>query len=251
MFKKLIFFISIFSIIFIQPIHANWFSRALDVVDSVADKTPILNKVTNRSLGSTKIGEGLKEALLVGITNAVDSASQNGGFLNNENIRIAMPDNLQMAEQVLRGIGFSQQMDQAVVNMNRAAEAAAPYARDIFLDALFEMNINDAKSLLQGGNTAATDYFRRVTEDQLRSEFAPIIDQYVGQYNLQNQFSSILKQYDRIPLVQKMSGYLNPTDYVTDQSIEGLFTLLAQEETKIRNNPEARVTDLLQQVFSK
>lgn len=190
---------------------------------------------------------GLKEALRIGSENAVRSTSTLNGFLGNALIRIAMPQELEDTAKALRTIGFGSQVDEVEVGMNRAAEQAAGEATDVFLDAITRMTIQDAYGILNGGETAATDYFRRTTSDTLRARFSPIVETKMNEVGLVRLYDDVVRTASMFPLVPVPQ--VDMRSYVTDRSLDGLFTVLGQEEQKIRTDPSARVTELLQTVF--
>jgi hypothetical protein len=200
-------------------------------------------------LDESTVAAGLKEALQVGSERAVSATSQTNGFLSNDLIRIAMPDELSMMAKTLRSIGFGGQVDAFEVGMNRAAERASAEAKPVLVDAVSQMTLTDAMGILQGGDTAATDYFRGKTSDTLRAKFTPIIKEKMGQVGLYNQYNQLMSSYTALPLVSKPTFDLDT--YVADQGLDGLFTVLAQEEQSIRSNPAARTTELLKKVFAK
>jgi Protein of unknown function (DUF4197) len=200
-------------------------------------------------LDESTVAAGLKEALQVGSERAVAATSQDNGFLSNKLIRITMPDELSMMATTLRSIGFGGQVDAFEVGMNRAAERASAEAEPVLIDAVSQMSLTDAMGILQGGDTAATDYFRGKTSDTLRAKFTPIIKEKMGQVGLYNQYNQLMSSYTSLPLVNKPSFDLDT--YVADQGLDGLFTVLAQEEQSIRSNPAARTTELLKKVFTK
>jgi len=209
-----------------------------DLLQGVGGKGP---------LDEQTIVAGLRDALRVGTENTVRQTSQTDGFLGNELIRIPLPESLQSVGSALRKVGFGSQVDELEVAMNRGAETAAGEAGEVFLSAIREMTIGDARSILEGGDTAATDYFRGATQDELRTRFEPIVEaglQEVGAVQLHDQ---IMGRYRAIPFAPDPGFQLR--DYVTDEALDGLFTVLAQEEQKIRTDPAARVNALLQQVF--
>ena len=201
------------------------------------------------TLGEDKIISGLKEALSVGTENTVNLTGHTNGFLNNEAIKILLPEKLQSMDKALRFAGFGPQVDEFVVSMNRAAEQAAPLAKPIFKDALTNMSFDDAKKILHGGNTAATDYFQQKTRDQLATAFKPEVEKTMNQVGVTAQYKELVGQYTTLPFVKIPSFDLD--NYVVGKSLDGLFYTLAEEEKKIRTNPAARVTDLLKEVFSK
>ncbi|MDY0270098.1 DUF4197 domain-containing protein [Trichloromonas sp.] len=200
-------------------------------------------------LDESTVAAGLKEALRVGSERAVASTSTTDGFLGNQLIRIAMPDELATAAKALRAVGFGGQVDAFEVGMNRAAEKASAEAKPVLVDAVSQMTLTDAMGILRGGDTAATDYFRGKTSDTLRARFMPIIKEKMGQVGLYQQYNQLMSSYTALPLAQKPSFDLD--GYVADQGLNGLFTTLAQEEKNIRANPAARTTDLLKTVFGQ
>ena len=202
-----------------------------------------------KTLGDDKIISGLKEALTVGTENTVNLTGNPDGFLKNEAIKIVLPEKLQSMDKALRFAGFGPQVDEFVVSMNRAAEQAAPLAKPIFQDAVTNMSFDDAKKILNGGDTAATDYFKGKTWDQLATAFKPEVEKTMNQVGVTAQYKQLVGQYTTMPFVKGPAFDLD--DYVVGKSLDGLFYTLAQEEQKIRTNPAARVTDLLKEVFGK
>ncbi len=207
-----------------------------------------VNKQT--TLGSTKIGQGIKEALRVGIDNTVKLAGKQDGYFANQAIKILMPEKLRPVEGMLRKIGMGSKMDEFILSMNRAAESAAPYARDIFIDAITNMSIEDAQGLMQGGDTAATAYFQRKTSAQLAQVYKPIVTKTMSQYGVSNQYQAIMGKYQSIPFASKFPAP-SIEDYTVQKSLDGLFKTLGEQEKQIRLNPTARTTDLLKQVFGQ
>jgi hypothetical protein len=199
-------------------------------------------------LGDAKIGQGLKEALRVGTENAVNLTGKVDGYLANQAIKILLPDKLKSLEQGLRLIGQGNRVDELVVGMNRAAEKAAPFARNIFLDAIGEMSIDDARKILSGPDTAATDYFKGKTSRKLPTAFQPVIERTMNEVGVARQYNDLLAQAQSIPFFKAENYDLN--HYVVGKALDGLFHVVGDEERKIRQNPAARTTDLLKEVFS-
>lgn len=204
--------------------------------------------VTNLSLSDTKIGEGLKEALKVGIDNAIKLTGKTDGFFANDLIKILMPQKLQMIDKPLRTMGFGKQIDEFILSMNRAAEKAAPSARDIFIDAIMGVTIKDVQGLYSGGPTAATDFLKGKTFNKLKGQFAPIVTKALKDYDVTKKYQDIVGRYQQIPFAQKFPAP-SIEDYVVTRSLDGLFVVLAQEEAKIRKDPAARTTQLLKDIF--
>ena len=193
---------------------------------------------------------GLKEALDVGSRRAVEGISQENGYFGNPDIKIPMPDQLEQASILLRKFGLSSQVDAFELSMNRAAEQAAPQATEILVNAIKDMSIDDARDILEGPDNAATEYFKGKTTDQLTDLFQPSVKQSMDQVGVTKYYGDLTKKAETVPMVGDMADNYNLEDYVTQQALSGLFTMLAAEEKKIRENPAARTTDLLKQVFS-
>ncbi|MBN3040805.1 MAG: DUF4197 domain-containing protein [Candidatus Omnitrophica bacterium] len=199
-------------------------------------------------LSDSKIASGLKEALKVGIDNAVKLTGKTDGYFANEAIKILIPEKLKFLEQGLRALGFIEELDEFVLSMNRAAEKAAPYAKDIFIDAIFDMSFDDARKILEGSDTAATDYFKKKTEDKLLTAFRPVVERAMKDYKVTSSFQELIGQYKSLPFASSLPS-IDIEEYVIDKGLEGLFYILGEQEKKIRNEPAARVTQLLQEVF--
>jgi hypothetical protein len=191
---------------------------------------------------------GLKEALRIGTDRTVLSTSQLDGYLANELIKIAIPEQLESLTSTLRDIGLGSQVEELEVGMNRAAEQAASEAREVFGNAITQMTIADAYSILNGGDTAATDFFREQTWYALQNRYRPIVQQKMDEIGLSRLYGQAVDMYNSLPMVDK-PVVLDLDDYVTNEALTGLFTVLAQEEAKIRQDPVARTTELLRRVF--
>jgi hypothetical protein len=204
---------------------------------------------TRHPIGELRIGAALKEALQVGTANAVKLTGRTDGYFRNEAIKILLPEQLRTLASGLRTIGLGPQVDQLVLGMNRAAERAAPQAKAIFWDAIGAMTIDDARSILNGGDTAATDYFRAKTSDPLTAAFRPIVEQAMGEVGVTRQYRELFARGQAIPFL-KLEAY-DLDRYVVGKALDGLFHVVADEERTIRTNPSARVTELLREVFGR
>jgi hypothetical protein len=198
-------------------------------------------------LNDAKIGSGLKEALSVGTQKAVRLVDQPGGYLNNEAIKILLPQNLRPVERVLRGMGQGPRIDEFVASMNHAAESAAPEAETIFADAVTEMTIDDARKLLNGGDTSITEYFKSKTSAHLATAFRPHVEAAMSKNGVTQQYQALVGQVPWTPFGSGSSLDIN--GYVVNKALDGLFYMLGQQEKEIRTNPVARSTALLKQVF--
>jgi len=218
-------------------------SKAVPEDDTLAAPTP----TGAESEGPSRTVLGLKEALIVGIKAAVNQAGVEGGFYQNPDIRILLPEKLQAADAVVRQLGGEELSQALVLKMNRAAEKAAPEARAIFVDAVKSVTITDAREILTGSDTAATRYLEETTSESLKNAFYPIVKSTMEEIGTVKAYNDYLGEFKSNPLMQMVN--LDLSQYVTAESIDGLFLLVAEEERKIRENPAARVTDLLKSVF--
>jgi hypothetical protein len=199
-------------------------------------------------LSDAKIGSGLKEALRVGTETAVSLTGKTDGYFANQAIKILMPSQLETADKGLRMVGYGPQLDEFVLSMNRAAEAAAPGAKKIFGDAIGAMSIEDARKIWSGGDNAATQYFKSKTSDQLTAAFKPVVDKALNQVGVTRQYKELLGRAQSIPFMKTDS--LDIDRYVLGKSLDGLFLVLGEQEKQIRTNPAARTTELLKEVFA-
>jgi hypothetical protein len=195
------------------------------------------------------VASGLKEALSVGTENAVKNVSQTDGYFGNKMIRILMPDKIRKVADVLGKVGYQKEVDEFVLSMNRAAEKAAPKAASYFGGAIREMSFEDARGILKGGDTAATEFFRNKTHDRIYEAFKPIVSASMNEVGVTRSYKNMMARYESLPFMEKQS--LDLDHYVTNASLDGLFYMVGQEEKKIRTDPAARVTDLLKTVFGK
>ena len=193
---------------------------------------------------------GLKEALSVGTDRAVKSVSKTDGYFKDQAIKILMPEKIQKAADVLKMAGYSKEVDDFVLSMNRAAEKAAPEATAIFVDAIKQMSFDDAGKILKGGNTAATDYFKAKTSGRLFETFKPIVSTSMNEVGVTRSYKAMTEKYSSAAPFMKMES-LDLDRYVTDKALEGLFFKLGQEEKAIRTDPAARTTELLRKVFAQ
>jgi hypothetical protein len=223
------------------------FILALMAVGSV--EAGILDKLGLKKRGPSDetVAKGLKEALAVGTGNTVARTGIIDGYFKNEAIRILMPEKLRSMDKGLRAVGLGPKLDEFVLSMNRAAERAAPAAKDIFKGAIKEMTFTDARKILNGGDTAATEYFRAKTSATLAQSFRPLVSEALGEVGTTRQYKSLIAKASSIPFMGAPS--LDLDVYVTGKALDGLFVVLGDEERKIRKDPAARVTQILKDVF--
>lgn len=206
-------------------------------------------QATGAGLDESTIVAGLKDALSVGTKNAVSLVSQLNGYFGNQAIKILLPDNIQKAAELAGKVGYQKQVDEFILSMNRAAEQAAPKAASYFSDAIKGMSVEDARKILSGGNTAATEYFKSKTFSKLYDEFKPSVTDSMNQVGVTHAYNAMMDKVPSVPFAKPESVDLN--HYVTTKSLDGLFYMVGQEEQKIRTNPAAQTTDLLKKVFGK
>ncbi len=211
----------------------------------------IWQRVTSRrtSLTDDKITAGLKEALNVSTKNAVAKTGKPDGFLKNAAIKIVLPERFRKAGNTMRLLGMGPQLDELEVGMNRAAEQATPLAKSIFLNAVLSMSFDDARKILTGSDTAATEYFRTHSSVELATAFKPIVHQSLQNVGVVRQYTAVMQN----PLAARALRAQNfdLDDYVVGKALDGLFYMVGEEEKKIRTNPIARTTDLLKTVFGR
>jgi len=230
-----------------------WGAGLLDAVKGVANSAGVSTSgKPNAATGdpnSAQTANGLKEALTIGVEKAVELTGKTDGYFKNDAIKIVLPEQLDKVDQVLRQMGGDQLSDMLIEKMNRAAEAAAPQAKSIFVDAIADLQFQDVTKLMGGKDDAATEYLKNKTGPQLKSAFLPQIKESMESVGAIKVYNEYVGAYSENPLAKMLGVKLDINDYVTDQAVEGLFTMVAEQETKIRENPAARTTELLQAVF--
>ena len=206
------------------------------------------NNKAGSGLSNTDIASGLKEALKIGAQNASNKLSMTDGFFKNAALKILLPKEAQQVEKTLRSIGMGSVVDKAILSMNRAAEDAAKQAAPIFINAITSMSITDGINILRGGSNAATTYLKGKTTSALTTAFQPVIQKSLNKVGAPDIWKTVFGTYNKLPIAQNK---VNPdlTGYVTERALSGIFTSIGEEEAKIRNNPAAQVTGLLQKVF--
>jgi len=209
----------------------------------------MLSSGTKGGPDNATIVSGLKEALSVATGDAVTAVGRTDGYFSNQAIKILMPEKIRTVAEVAGKLGFQKEVDDFVLSMNRAAEHAAPKAKELFVDAIKQMSFEDAKKILNGGDTAATDYFKAKTSDKLYAAFKPDVSASMNEVGVTRSYKAMMEKYQAVPFMKAES--LDLDHYVTQKSLDGLFIMVGQEEKKIRTDPAAQVTDLLKQVFGK
>jgi len=199
------------------------------------------------SITSREATAALKAALEKGSTAAVASLGRSDGFFGDPRVKIALPESMQRTEKLVRRFGMGRYADELILGMNRAAEAAVPEAKQLFVDSVRKMTLQDAKGILKGGETAGTEYFRRTTEGQLRKRFLPIVQRSTEKVGLVQQYDDYAERVAALGLVKKEDANLE--EYVTQKALDGLFFMVAEEEKAIRKDPVAAGTAIIRKVF--
>ena len=253
--QKIVFSIAILTLA--TSINAGWFDDTFGDSDKTQKKIEAIKETVKngntatdikKALSNEDIVAGLKEALNKGASYAVDNLGKMDGFLKNGDVKIPMPKKLKKVESLLRKAGKDKYADKFVVTMNRAAESAVPLTLGIIKQGVAGMSMKDAKNILQGPDDAATQYLKKSGSDKLRAQILPIVKDATSK-------AGVTRTYKRMVGKLGFAGkYLNLEDYdvdkyVTEKTMDGLFTMIAQEEKKIRDNPGERTTDILKSVF--
>jgi hypothetical protein len=229
----------------------DWVKEADSYIKSTTGKDS--RTVLTSTLSDSQIAEGLKEALDSGVKKAIDTLGKENGFLSDKAVKILMPEQLQKVEQMLRSFGQEKMADEFVISMNRAAEQAVPEVGNVFYDAIKKMSLTDAQGILSGGDTAATDYFKKNTSDQLVQLIKPYVNNAMDTNQVTQSYKMMVSQVKRYDNFGLMDAYLGSAsdidDYVTSKTMDGLFNKIAVQEKLIRDNPAARSTELLKEVF--
>src|SRR5215510_3206861 len=190
---------------------------------------------------------GLKGALESGSSVAVELLGKTDGFFGNSAVKIPLPDSLKRYEKLMRNVGMGKYADELVLTMNRAAEAAVPEAKKLLVDSVKKMSVQDAKGILTGGDTAATEYFKRTTEGDLTQRFLPIVKKATEKVGLAQQYNSLAHQGAAIGLVKEDQATIE--NYVTKKALDGLYLVIGEQEKAFRQNPMGASSDLVKKVF--
>jgi arginine utilization protein RocB len=250
MLKPIAIALSISGISALLPLSAH----ALDLKSAVNVET-LKTAITQGSSSSKDLDQntlvnGLKESLAVGAQRAIETVSQSGGYLNDSKIHIPIPGDLQKLADVMNQVSLGSKVRKFEKSMNTAAEVAAPKAATILTEAITSMTFADAKAIYSGGEHAATDYLKKVSESKIKDAFTPAIDDALVQVDATKHYKVFASEASSIPLVRGNVD-LDLTNYVTQKAIDGLFVKLAEQEAAIRQNPVAQTTELLQTLWGK
>lgn len=216
---------------------------------SQIDLSKILSgKKNNSGVTENEAGQGIKEALSQGVTNAVLNLNKTDGFFGSEFYKMLLPEDAKKVEKTLRNIGMGAQVDKAILSINRGAEDAVAFAKPVFIDAIKEMTLKDALNIVKGPKDAATNYFKEKTKEKLIIAFTPSVKTSLDKVDATKHYSDIMNSYNNLPTTFKK---VNPdlTSFVVGKTVDALFDQVAKEEANIRANPLARTSDILKKVF--
>lgn len=199
-------------------------------------------------LSNLDIANGLKEALNKGVNEQVSKLTLEDGFFKNNAVKILLPSELQKVDEKLRNVGLGALPDEGIKLLNRAAEDAVKEATPIFVNAITSMSFTDAKNILMGHDSSATDYLQKTTTSDLYAKFYPVVETSLSKVGADDAWSNITSKYNMIPFVTKVNPDLK--DYVTNRALNGVFKMITIEEKEIRGNLQSRTSDLLRKVFA-
>ena len=208
----------------------------------------ILSKVTGSGISEAEAGQGIKEALTQGVTNAVLNLNKTDGFFGSEIYKVLLPPDAKKIESTLRSAGMGAQVDKAILAINRGAEDAVAFAKPIFVDAIKEMTLTDALNIVKGNKDAATQYFKQKTAEKLIAAFTPSVKTSLDKVDATKYYGDIVTTYNKFPTTFKK---VDPdlTSFVVGKTVDALFDQVAKEEANIRSNPAARASEILKKVF--
>lgn len=208
----------------------------------------IANEAVLTNQSDSQISSGLKQALELGVERQVKELTAPGGFFQNEEVRILLPEELRKVETALRRVGLNNLADEGLIALNATAEDAVKEATPIFVNAIKNMSIQDAQKVLMGNENAATQFLERQTSEELYASFYPVVEDSFQKVGADEIWSNLISKYNNLPLTSNVTTDLS--EYITQQAMQGVFIMIAKEEKEIRNNAKARTTDLLRRVFS-
>ena len=231
----------------------SFFIAGLTQADSIGSQLEqqILRKPGKNNISQTEAAGGIKEALALGVKRAITQLGREDGFNNDPVVRILVPKQMRRIADTARQLGAGKKVDQFELSMNRAAEKAIPAAADIFADAVRQMTVQDAINIVRGEEDAGTQFFRRVTEEKLRTKFMPIVADATAKTGVTKRYKEMSGKNSGITKLLGGGESIDLDRYITDKSMDGLYHYVAEQEKDIRKNPMKRSSDLLRKVFGK
>lgn len=239
--------ISVLFLFLVPTVNAQFWKQVKEAAEETVEE--VIDENVSSELTEEEVAKALKEALTIGIKKGVTSLSKPNGYFLDPEIKIPLPNEAKQVEDKLRMLGQDKMVDDAIESLNRAAEDAASGAKDLFVKAIQEMTLSDVMNILNGSEDAATNFLENHTRSQLVEKFKPIIKVSLDKVDATKYWNTVFSSYNKLPFVSKVNPDLD--DYVTNKAIDGLFVQIAKEEKEIRENPVARVTDLLKKVFGQ
>ena len=228
----------------------DWSGIGKDLLEGAKSQSSNSNSSNaGANLSNGDIASALKQALTIGSGNVVSQLGKSGGFSNDSNIYIPLPESLNKVKSALKLVGMDGMLQDLELKLNAAAEVATPKAKSLFTDAIKQMTLDDARGILNGPNDSATRYFQSKMSAPLAKEMIPIVGDSLAKVGAVKQYDSVMAEYENIPFVPDAKANLN--EYVVDKAMGGIFHYLAVEEAAIRQNPVKRTTELLKRVFSQ
>jgi len=223
--------------------QGSLFDKAKKALGSLGDSLP----GAGNGLSTDEIASGLREALRVGTGRVVEQVGTADGFNGDQDIHIPLPGVLKDVQSMLKRVGMAEMADDLELKLNRGAEVATPVAKELFIQAISEMTLEDVRKIYEGPDDAATQYFKGKMSPALATQMQPIVDDSLADVGAIKSYDAMMSQYEAIPLVPDVKSDL--TAYVVEKAMDGIFYYVGKEEAAIRNNPAARTTDLLKKVF--
>jgi len=228
-----------------SPAMGRIFGFMLSLVITAVTSLPAAAGIAD--ISNADAASGLKQALTDGSAAAVKLLGAENGYFGNAKVKIPLPPSLQKIEGAMRMMGMKKQADELVLSMNRAAEAAAPEARQLLTDAVKKMSVQDAKGILTGGDTAATEYFKRTTQAQLTQRFLPIVKKATDRVGLAQQYNNLAGQGVQLGVIKQDDASIE--SYVTRKALDGLYLMIAEQEKAFRQNPVGATSNIVKKVF--
>ncbi len=238
------------ALLMVPAAQAGWLDWLEGKTDKVIEavKSTDNASIVDAALSNEQIANALKQALDKGADYAVTELGRAGGFLDNPNVRIPMPQSLQSVEKVLRKVGQDKYADEFELAMNHAAEQAVPLTLKVLKQAIQQMTLADARAIVDGNVDAATQYLKRIGSNDLRQQISPMVQEVTASTGVTRAYKTMYDKMGFAGKYIKLEDY-DVDQYITDKTLDGLFVKIAEEEKKIRENPQERTTDLLKQVF--
>ncbi len=227
----------------------SWWKKGTDLLNTLEKESPAGTISPASAISIGEMGDAFKEALKIGSENVVNKLGTVDGFNTDTQIHIPLPNELNTVKTVLGKVGMSGMVDDLELKLNRAAEAATPKAKALFLQSISEMTFDDVKTIYEGPEDSATQYFKQKMSSSLSAEMRPIIENSLSTVGAVQAYDNMIGQYKNLPFVPNVKADL--TDHVVQKGMDGIFYYIAQEEAAIRSNPIKQSTALLKKVFGK